>query len=308
MKNNNLIIDGNGLAYSTVFSNYQNEILGKDGKNYSSLIRVLKRIREYSKSLNADKVWFTLDKQLDSSGKTTNYRKTLLTEYKSNRKDDARKAQVYDILNHVVEFCKVLGIPVIQPCFMEADDVIYYLCKTLEGKKTVLTVDEDLLQLIDEDVSVFLFQKKKIVNHENFTINTKLENVDQFIKFKAVKGDVSDNIDGLDDYGPVKSKNAVFNWEEWFPKQSIENQEKILKNVELIDLSKTKIHCPDEERSYLEQMKNISCKFDQKEFTRLSNSLKIDNHISSKSFIWKEVFDKKNDLDELEILYALTAI
>ena len=299
MNTHNLIIDGNGLAYCEVYSTYQNQIIGKNGKNYGPLVKVLKNIRDYAQSLNANKVWFTLDKQLDTSGTSTNFRKTLLTEYKGHRKEDDRKAIVHEVLDDTLAFCKTLGIPVIQPNSMEADDVIYFLCKNLEGTKTVLTVDEDLLQLIDENVSVFLFTKRKLINYENFRANTKMDTVEQYIKYKAVKGDDSDNIKGIYNYGPVKSANAVLHWDEWFPEQTLENQQLILKNIELIDLSNTKKYCPDEEISYKKQLDSINCEFDHQAFLKLSKYLEINHALSASSSIWQEVFQSTDDLDDI---------
>jgi 5'-3' exonuclease len=288
---NHLIIDGNGLAYCAIYSTHQNIITGAGGKNYGPLIKVLKNIKDYAQSLKATKVWFTLDKQLEEG--SNNFRKKLLTEYKSHRKDDGKKVLVHELLDDVVRFCESLGITVVQPLNMEADDVIYYLCKTIEGNKTVLTVDEDLLQLVDDTTSVFLFTKKKLVNQENFRANTKLTSTADYIKYKAVKGDVSDNIKGVYNYGPIKSLNAIAHWDEWYPSQSPENKKLIDKNIELIDLSVTSKYCPGEHASYKTQIDNCTAKFDFIKFKELSKECKICNFILSSS--WKEVFNKIND-------------
>ena len=89
---------------------------------------------------------------------------------------------------------------------IEADDVMGYIATQLrqEGEKVVLmSSDKDFLQLVNKDVSVYSPTKKKIYNIdevvEEFGIHPH-----NFINFRMIDGDKSDNISGVDGLG-IKS-------------------------------------------------------------------------------------------------------
>ena len=89
---------------------------------------------------------------------------------------------------------------------IEADDVMGYIATQLrqDGEKVVLmSSDKDFLQLVNKDVSVYSPTKKKIYNIdevvEEFGIHPH-----NFINFRMIDGDKSDNISGVDGLG-IKS-------------------------------------------------------------------------------------------------------
>ena len=94
---------------------------------------------------------------------------------------------------------------------IEADDVMGYIATQLrqEGEKVVLmSSDKDFLQLVNKDVSVYSPTKKKIYNIdevvEEFGIHPH-----NFINFRMIDGDKSDNISGVDGLG-IKSIIKAF--------------------------------------------------------------------------------------------------
>ena len=94
---------------------------------------------------------------------------------------------------------------------IEADDVMGYIATQLrqDGEKVVLmSSDKDFLQLVNKDVSVYSPTKKKIYNIdevvEEFGIHPH-----NFINFRMIDGDKSDNISGVDGLG-IKSIIKAF--------------------------------------------------------------------------------------------------
>jgi DNA polymerase-1 len=86
---------------------------------------------------------------------------------------------------------------------IEADDVMAYIATTLrkENEKVILmSSDKDFLQLVNKDVSVYSPSKKKIYNIdevvEEFGIHPH-----NFINFRMVDGDKSDNVGGVTGLG-----------------------------------------------------------------------------------------------------------
>jgi 5'-3' exonuclease len=94
---------------------------------------------------------------------------------------------------------------------VEADDVMAYITTTLrqENEKVVImSTDKDFLQLVNKDVSVYSPSKKKIYNIdevvEEFGIHPH-----NFINFRMIDGDKSDNVEGISGLG-IKSIIKAF--------------------------------------------------------------------------------------------------
>ena len=94
---------------------------------------------------------------------------------------------------------------------VEADDVMAYIATTLrqENEKVVImSTDKDFIQLVNKDVSVYSPSKKKIYNIpevvEEFGIHPH-----NFINFRMIDGDKSDNVEGISGLG-IKSIIKAF--------------------------------------------------------------------------------------------------
>ncbi|MGC9031411.1 MAG: 5'-3' exonuclease [Minisyncoccia bacterium] len=154
----------------------------------------------------------------------------------------------------------------------EADDLVGSLCKKFEDIfKIILSSDTDLFQLIDKNTNIYfvrngfknsiLYDEKKFKEEFNFSPQ-------QFIDFKAIKGDPSDNIPGVKGIG---KKTAAHLLEQF---QNLENLYFEIENK----------NCKIEEK-----LKNIL--LSQKDLAILSYSLvkldknvKIDNRMEDFSF------------------------
>tara|TARA_B100000214_G_C23956174_1_gene622937 strand:- start:360 stop:1253 length:894 start_codon:yes stop_codon:yes gene_type:complete len=244
-----LILDANNLLYRTFWFS-KNNIEGED----LSTLMFLRAVKSYVDKFKPDKIYAAWDKKL--SYPSTNFRKnTSNGAYKSNRDSEvAKEAHRNDEL--IKNLLNCLGIKSMYPNVMEADDVIAYLCHKLPGKKFVVTVDKDLYQLINDSTFVFNPIQKVTVTPDNFMTYTKGVDLDNFLDYKALVGDNSDNIKGLYKVGHKRALNLI----EKFKDQSIEEvlneqqYEIYKKNIQIMDLSLGYRHYPEEEPIYSSQM------------------------------------------------------
>lgn len=135
-------------------------------------------------------------------------------EYKATRQKapDELRSQ----FGRVREVVDALGIPVFEMKGYEADDVLGSLAKQCTAKNDVdayvVTGDKDLLQLIDEHVKIFTLRKgiKDTVIFDLKLMQEELGlNPQEFIEYKALKGDSSDNIPGVPGIGDKTATTLI---------------------------------------------------------------------------------------------------
>ncbi len=125
--------------------------------------------------------------------------------YKANRKQ--KEDELYAQIPWVKEGFGYLGIPSLALDGYEADDLIGTIAT--QAKKagwdvTIVTGDRDALQLIEHGISVMAFVKGVSVT-KMYDANALLEECgltpEQFLEYKALRGDPSDNIPGVKGIG-----------------------------------------------------------------------------------------------------------
>jgi len=148
--------------------------------------------------------------------------------YKANRvaaPDDL--VQQFDIVREVVE---AFDIPIYEQPGYEADDIIGSIAKKLtkdnETDTYIVTGDLDELQLVDKNTLVYTMKRgftdtviydEKMV-HERYGLTPE-----EFVHFKALKGDASDNIPGVAGIGEKTASNLI---------QTYGNLDNLYKNLE----------------------------------------------------------------------------
>ena len=151
----------------------------------------------------------------DGAGSTTN-RKNLLSEYKSQRNlqritnwdafdslEDEHDAKVDQIVR-VIQYLKLLPVKTTIIDKVEADDIIAVLSKKLVKKHNstcfIVSSDKDFLQLVTDKIIVYRPMEK-----EYYTPSSVKEKYgiipENFILYKTLLGDNSDNIPGVKGLG-----------------------------------------------------------------------------------------------------------
>lgn len=237
-------------------------------------------------------IYIAWDKKL--SFPSTNFRKEMMkTEYKQNR-DKSSADDVFHYEQAIESVCSSLGVKNIFPNVMEADDVISWLSKTIEPN-IIISVDNDLYQLISPVTSFYHLNKKIVINTENFY---EIAGVDLncILYYKAILGDASDNIHGFPGYGKVRSKKLASQLYENngdIDKLNLSDEYIVLlkRNLKMMDLSIGYLQEQDEVSHYERQfneLKSHTANFDQFEcLVREYNFKTILDNLEE----WKAVFD-----------------
>jgi 5'-3' exonuclease len=141
-------------------------------------------------------------------------RKEIYPDYKSGRKNRIRVNRMYsdimspdmeeksmkDQLAKFVNYLHCLPITLISVDNIEADDTIAYLATTVftepNQSVTIMSADKDFLQLVNNRVKVWSPTKKKLYGVSEVVSEYGIH-PHNFVLFRCLDGDTSDNIDGI---------------------------------------------------------------------------------------------------------------
>lgn len=188
----------------------------------------------------------------DMGSKT--FRTELYDGYKANRGEaPVELIPQFDLVKEVVD---AFDIPNIGAVGFEADDCIGTLANQTKdaANVSILTGDRDILQLLEESISVILMQK----GYGNYLVHTpktffedKGINPRQMVDLKALMGDPSDNYPGVKGIGEKTALKLLQEYEHIegiisnLDKLSKGNKTKIEQDLEMLHLSRklAKIKC-----------------------------------------------------------------
>jgi 5'-3' exonuclease len=181
----------------------------------------------------------------DMGSKT--FRSELYNEYKGNRGEaPIELIPQFDLVKEVVAS---FDIPNIGLAGYEADDCIGTIANTLkpEMQVSILTGDQDILQLLDDNISVILL-KKGFGNYQVHTPNSFYEEKGiyprQMIDLKGLMGDPSDNYPGVKGIGEKTALKLLQQFEsidgilENLQGLSKSHRSKIEQDLEMLHLSR----------------------------------------------------------------------
>jgi DNA polymerase-1 len=137
-----------------------------------------------------------------------NRHKTRVTNYSSFSSREEEDESISNQIGRLVNYFQCLPISMICVDGLEADDIIGYLTAEYENNSntsaiTIMSADQDFLQLVSKKTSVYSPVKKKIYKSEDVLreFNVTTEN---FLMRKVLMGDMSDNVPGVPKLGPKK--------------------------------------------------------------------------------------------------------
>jgi len=207
-----LIIDGlNTFLRSFTMINHINP----DGHHIGGLTGFLKSVGYTIRMTDPTKVIIVFDGVGGS-----NARRNLFPDYKANRNVNRMtnysifqsKAEEQESINNqmerLIQYLKCLPVTVISIDGLEADDIIGYLANKFQvhdetQKVTIMSADKDFLQLVSDKVQCYSPTKKKVYTPkdvlEEFGVSSS-----NFLNYKILMGDSSDNIPGISGLGPKK--------------------------------------------------------------------------------------------------------
>ena len=214
VNNRVLIVDGLNL-YLRAFA--VNGALNDNGVPVGGLTGFLRSLAYAIREVNPTRVIIAYDGQGGSQR-----RRKIHPEYKANRKPgkritrwdsfknateekDAMKIQ----FSRLIEYLEFLPINVISIDRIEADDTIAYIAHTLlDQDVTIMSADQDFLQLVNERITVWSPIKKKFYT-PRLVMDDYGVPAHNFLMYKVLMGDKSDNIEGVKGLGPKKLPKIV---------------------------------------------------------------------------------------------------
>jgi DNA polymerase-1 len=207
-----LIIDGlNTFLRSFTMINHMNP----DGHHIGGLTGFLKSVGYAIRMADPTKVVIVFDGVGGSSA-----RRNLFPAYKANRNTsrmtnysifsskDEEQESINNQISRLIQYLQCLPVTVISIDGLEADDIIGYLANKFQKheatqKVTIMSADKDFLQLVSDKVHCYSPTKKKIYTPkdvlEEFGVSSN-----NFLNYKILMGDQSDNIPGITGLGPKK--------------------------------------------------------------------------------------------------------
>lgn len=241
--NSILIVDGlNTFLRNFAMINHINP----EGHHIGALTGFLKSVGYAIRMCDPTKVVIVFD-----GVGSSNARRNLFPGYKANR--NANRMTNYSIfsskeeetesinnqMERLVQYLKCLPVTVISIDGLEADDIIGYLATKFQTyeetqRVTIMSADKDFLQLITDKTHVYSPTKKKIYTPKDVLEEYGVSSVN-FINYKILLGDQSDNVPGIEGIGP---KKLIKLFPELNSNDKITLENIIEKSVELINESK----------------------------------------------------------------------
>ena len=301
--------------------------LNDNGLHVGGIAGFLKTIGAAIKLINPTRVVIVIDGKGGSMK-----RKKIYPDYKGGRTTKLRFNRSYEDLSsgeieengmktqlfRTVAYLETLPLTCIAIDHVEADDVISYLALDHFKDKNIFiaSCDKDFLQLVDDRIKVWSPSKKKIYGkaelHSEYGISAK-----NFINFRVLNGDVSDNLDGVKGAGlktimkcfPIFTEDKQYTIDEIFTYSEnhkgklklydsiLEVKDIVRRNYELMQLKETQIQSFSQLR--IKELLDAPVKpLNKVGFIQLITADGMKNNLPNASVWMSEVFSRLNRISK----------
>ena len=125
-----------------------------------------------------------------------------------NSLEDEKEAMKIQF-RRLLSYLELLPIDVYSVDHVEADDVIAYIAQNvLENEAIIMSADQDFLQLVNDRIVVWSPNKKKYYTKEQIFTEYGIPS-HNFLMYKCLMGDKSDNLEGIKGLGPKKMTKVL---------------------------------------------------------------------------------------------------
>ena len=181
--------------------------LDEDGNHIGGMAGFMKSLGFAIRSFKPTRVVLVFDGKGGSQR-----RRKIYKEYKANRKPPTRLNRNYDMttdeqerenmkwqLVSLVEMVECLPVSILALDNIEADDTIAYFSELVTkngGTSIIYSTDKDFLQMVSDSVKLYNPVKKKTFDID-IVMETYGVHPSNFVFYRSLLGDKSDNIDGI---------------------------------------------------------------------------------------------------------------
>ena len=239
MKQRVLYVDGFNFFYRAFSKDTQST--NQDGIPIGGVITFMRQLFSVINETKPTNVLIVFDG--DSAGER---RRKIFKNYKDRRGRRVGREIKTDYANFSNEdfqvslLFKLLGYFPFLICkvdFLEADDIIAFLVKKNKENfyNIISSSDKDYYQLVDENIHIWSPEKKILITKNNFKEQFKIL-PENFIYYKILNGDLSDNINGVKGLG----EDRILKYIPQLNENIIENLDSLYDIINNIKEDKTK--------------------------------------------------------------------
>ncbi|KKQ93275.1 MAG: polymerase I protein [candidate division CPR2 bacterium GW2011_GWC2_39_10] len=223
MKDRILLIDSNALVHRAYHA--LPGLTTKKGQPIGAAYGFFLMFLKAAAELNPKYVVFAFDTPQPT------FRHSLYTEYKATRqKADDDLISQFPVIKDLIS---TFNLPIFEMPGFEADDIVGTIarrCEKEDFEVIILTGDLDELQLVDQNTEVYTM-KRGFTDTVIYDLKAVQEKYgfgpDEFVDYKALRGDPSDNIPGVPGIGEKTATGLIINY------KSLDNIYDVLEKDEL---------------------------------------------------------------------------
>ncbi len=199
-----LVIDGNSIINRAYYG--MRPLTTKSGKSTHAVYGMINMISKQLADIKPDFAAVAFDL------KAPTFRHEMYDAYKAGR--HATPEDLISQFPDAKECLALMGLHILELSGYEADDIqgtVAHLAHSTEDTESyIFSGDRDLLQLIDDKVTVLLAKNSdtKVMRREEFREEYGIE-PEQFVDMKALMGDSSDNIPGVAGVGKKTAETLI---------------------------------------------------------------------------------------------------
>lgn len=256
-------------------------------------------------------------------------RRKIFPEYKAHRKAKVRLNRIYEDnhtdlgeeeqnlkrqLQRTIQYLQTLPVNILSLDNVEADDTIAFCTHFFKDEiVNIMSADKDFLQLVDNDVKVWSPSKKKLYGCDEVLSEYKIHPYN-FAIYRAIDGDKSDNIPGIQGCGiktiikafpflvedrKVELKEVYDYCENHSGKLKVydkifEEQSVVNRNYELMQLHDTQLST-HAQLHVIDVLNGDISKVNRMEFSKLITEDRMWNNIPNYQIWLNEIFGKLNN-------------
>lgn len=201
-----LLVDGNSLLFRAYYATAFTRMLQTSyGKYTNAVVAFNNMMTNAIKDIQPDHILVAFDT------KDQTFRHKMFDDYKGHR--SKAPEELVEQFETVRELIDAAGIKRLEISGFEADDIIGSFSKQHDDKEMIiLTSDQDMLQLVDDNTTLLLMKKGVSDIHkitmDNFSEEYEIR-PDQVVDLKAMMGDSADNIPGIPGIGKVTGLKLI---------------------------------------------------------------------------------------------------
>lgn len=207
-----LIIDGTNTYFRTFSAS---PALNDNGEHVGGFYGFINTLKNIIKTINPTRVIIVFDGKGGSQKRKkayANYKQGRAIKNKLNRVLELDISDEQQLLRkqfaRLIEYLDCLPVTILSYDYVEADDVIAFITTScLKENVVIYSNDKDYYQLINDNVSVYFPAKTKLYTSSDIVDEFGIL-PQNFIWYKVILGDKSDNVKGVQGIGKTKFDTA----------------------------------------------------------------------------------------------------